>query len=212
MPLIVQFLHFYNSMTNTKTQIYIQHILLVLTSPLSLLSWLLWWSIIGVLGWYFMDVSLIIWNQWPLVAYTELVLFGIFVVFFAFFIAVSVYKFSYFQVNNTKQLGRWSIWWFLSMLVVWCPACSITLASYVGLASLISFLPFQWFELKVIGIWFLVYANISSLRSLHTCAITQKKNNTSIDMYIRYWSYVIWTLICLRAIIDYFVRQGLFTF
>ena len=63
---------------------------------------------------------------------------------------------------------------FLGLLVAGCPACSITLASYLGLGSLISFLPWYGLELKIIAIFLLIYANISLLKNLKVCEIKKK--------------------------------------
>ena len=186
---------------------YFENILLVFKSPWSLLWWLIAWFIVGVLWWYFMDFDLIIWNQWHVVAYTELSLFFVFVLLFSVFVSISIYKILYFRSGDARQIWLWWVGWFLSLLVMWCPACSITLASYIWLASILSLLPYNGLELKVIWIVFLVYACIVSLRSLQTCAL-QEKNWSAYDIQhlVRVWVIVLWFLICVRAIADYWMQ------
>jgi len=191
--------------------IYKQNIYSVLTSPLSLLRWIIAWCIVGVIWWYFMDIDLIIWNQGHVVAYTEIILFLLFVILFAFFVAVSLYKILYFQASNKKQLGLWSAWWILSMLVIWCPACSITLASYIWLASLLSLLPFKGLELKIVWVLLLIYVIATSLKSLHVCSLKQKKSVIDKNVYIRICWYIIWFLVCVWAVVDYWIKQDWFT-
>lgn len=208
MLLIVLFLDTYNNM---KLQsIYTKHILEVITSPFALARWVIIWLIVGSIGWYFMDIPLIIWNQWHIIAYAEVSLFVLFVILFGFFVSVSVYKLQYFNAQNKKQLSMWWVWWILSMLVIWCPACSITLASYIWLASVISLLPFQWFELKVLWIVVLWYAIVQSLKTLHTCAM-QKRTPTDRNNAIRLSAYIIWFLLCMRWVIDFWVKNKWFT-
>ena len=191
--------------------IYKQNIVSVLTSPLSLLRWIIAGCLVGVVWWYFMDIDLIIWNQGHIVAYTEIVLFLLFVILFAFFVALSIHKILYFQATDKKQISLWSAWWVLSMVVIWCPACSITLASYIWLASLLSLLPFKWLELKVLWIILLVYVIIKSLKSLHVCSLKQKKTAIDRNVYIRMCWYIIWFLVCLWAVVDYWIKQNWFT-
>jgi hypothetical protein len=203
-----QFLHIYNNMKTNSLQ-YLKNLCEVLLSPFTLLRWIIAWSIVGMVWWYFMDIELIIWNQWHVIAYTEITLFILFVLLFALFVAISVYKLLYFSINQWKQLSMWSIWSFFAMIAVWCPACSITLASYLGLASLLSIFPYWWLELKIAWIMLLAYAIRSSLKSLHTCSLEQKKI-IDINRCIRVSSYVIWALVCLRVIVDYASKQWWF--
>lgn len=59
----------------------------------------------------------------------------------------------------------------LSVLVSGCPACSITVASYLGLASLFSGLPWFGLELKIIGLLLLLYSTNSLAKSLYSCKL-----------------------------------------
>jgi hypothetical protein len=83
------------------------------------------------------------------------------------------YKIRMAATIKLKESGSTLIGSFLGILVTGCPACSITLASYLGLASIITLLPFSGLELKIISIGLLIYSNYSLLGNLSTC--TRKK-------------------------------------
>ncbi len=150
---------------------HLKNIRYVLRSPWAILIALVLTAILWAIWWRFMDLPLLAGNMWQTRATTELVLFVIFLLLFWLFVAISVYKAQYFWWGDTKELSLWSLWWFLGMLVMWCPACSVTLASYIWLASVVSLLPYKWLELKVLWVLTLVYVIYSSLRSLHCCSL-----------------------------------------
>tara|TARA_Y100000310_G_C20660910_1_gene804719 strand:+ start:397 stop:852 length:456 start_codon:yes stop_codon:yes gene_type:complete len=58
-----------------------------------------------------------------------------------------------------------------SVIVSGCPACGITLASYLGLASFFSALPFFGLELKIVAILLLLYSTNSLIKNLNNCKI-----------------------------------------
>ena len=70
---------------------------------------------------------------------------------------------------KAKEGGTALMGGFLGLLVTGCPACSITLASYLGLAGILSALPFSGLELKVLGIAVLIYSTDNILKNLLTC-------------------------------------------
>lgn len=94
---------------------------------------------------------------------------------FALFVPITVYKIKYFNSFSVKENISSSIGAFLGVLVMGCPACSITLASYLGLSALLSFLPWYGLEIKLLAIPLLIYANLSSLNGLTTCKIKKQK-------------------------------------
>lgn len=91
------------------------------------------------------------------------------VVLFWIFIWATIYKIKFFW--NKKASKLWIIWWFLWSLVTGCTSCSITLATYLGLAWVISLLPYGWLELKIISILLLVYACYQTLKNLEVCSL-----------------------------------------
>lgn len=127
--------------------------------------------LIGYLFGYFTNTELIAGNygndyMWWLISIQTLItlLFGIFV-------PISFYKIKYFGSFSIKENLSSGSGTFLGLLVAGCPACSITLASYLGLTSIVLLLPWNGLELKIIAVPLLIYANISLLRDLKVCKI-----------------------------------------
>jgi len=125
-------------------------------------------AIIAIPTYYFMDSELIIWNLWYRFYVVEVSLTIITALLLWLFLWATFYKMNYFSIKDSSV---WVFWWFLWAIVSWCPACSITLASYLGLAWFIYLLPYSWLELKAASILILVYANYSVLRDLESCKI-----------------------------------------
>lgn len=148
-----------------------KNIIKILQSPI----WNIWiiigMAIIAVPTIYFIEKDLIIWNLWYYFYITEVILSVIIWILFWLFIGATLYKIQYFQV---KKSWAWFFGWILGVLVSGCPACSITLASYIWLAGLISTLPYYGLELKVLSIILLLYSCYSTLKSLELCSIKIK--------------------------------------
>jgi len=128
--------------------------------------WIIWYP-----SYYFTESLQIIGNLGETFYYTEIILSIAISILFWLFLASSFYKFRYFGAKNT---WIWWLWAFLWVIVSWCPACSITLASYIWLASIISILPFYWLELKFLSVFMLIYANYSIIKNLEICRIKTK--------------------------------------
>ena len=131
------------------------------------------WIIIGILiismpAYYFMEKDLIIWNLGYSFYLTEVTLTIVISILFWLFIWATFYKINYFSI---KKSWIWILGWFLWALVSWCPACSITLASYLWLASFMYLLPYSWLELKILSVLILLYANYSTIKNLEVCKI-----------------------------------------
>ena len=123
-------------------------------------------AIIAIPGYYFVEKDLIIGNLGYTFYFIEMTLTGIIALLFWLFIWATVYKIHYFSI---KKSWIWIIWGFLWALVSWCPACSVTLASYLWLAWFIYLLPYWWLELKILSIIILVYVNYSVIKRLEVC-------------------------------------------
>lgn len=93
------------------------------------------------------------------------------------FITLSAYKVFYFSTASVKEEGVGGLASFFGILIAGCPACSLTIASYVGLAGFISFFPYDGLELKVFSIILLLIISISILNTLHVCKIKKKKRD-----------------------------------
>ncbi len=102
----------------------------------------------------------------------EIVLTILIMILFWLFLASTLYKIKYFSI---KKSWIWFFAWLLWLLVAGCPACTITLASYFGLSSIISVLPFGWIELKIISVFMLLYVVYITIRDLEVCKIKKIK-------------------------------------
>jgi len=76
---------------------------------------------------------------------------------------------------DSNEAGSVSLATILSVIVSGCPACGITIASYLGLASVLSSLPLYGLELKIAGLILLLYSTDSLVKDMHTCKINFKK-------------------------------------
>lgn len=133
-----------------------------------ILYFFLGFFIIAFPSYYFMNPELLAGNMGKSFFYAEVILSLLISILFWFFLAVTIYKADFFSPNRS---ALWVTGGFLWILVSWCPACSITLASYLGLASLISLLPYYGLELKVLWVVLILFAVISSLRNLEVCKL-----------------------------------------
>ncbi len=84
------------------------------------------------------------------------------------------YKLKYSQCVDHRANGTTAVGSLLGVIVTGCPACGITLASYLGLASVFSTLPFFGLELKFLGIGLLGYSTNYLLKKLKWCEYHQK--------------------------------------
>ncbi len=124
---------------------------------------------------YFTNEDLIFGNLGLIYLYAELILMYLIAFLFSVFLTITIYKINYFRrfESGSGVVGGFGS--LIGILVVGCPACSITLASYIGLASILSFLPWYGLELKIIAIPMLSYAICSTLKDLTVCKIKSKK-------------------------------------
>jgi len=147
----------------------------VLLKPSSLITTILSILAIWSLFLYFKNTELIIGNLWLTFYIIELSLDIFIALLFWLFIWSTIYKIMYFAWPTKKTMWVWSIASFFWILVSGCPACSITLASYLGLASILSVLPYHWLELKILSFIMLLYVVYDTLKTLEVCSIKKSK-------------------------------------
>lgn len=152
----------------------IKNLIKVLFKPSSLIATIIAIIFISSLFYHFMNSDLIIWNFWFKFYLLELILDICVAILFWLFIWSTVYKILYFSTPNKKHFGIWGIASFFWVLVWGCPACSVTVASYLGLASILSVLPYHWIELKVLSFIMLLYVVYDTLKTLEVCSIKKK--------------------------------------
>lgn len=130
---------------------------------------------IGYMFFHFTDFNLIAGNFGIFYLWTQIVFQILITILFAIFLPISIYKYVKFSSFSAKENVSSFFGTFLGILVAGCPACSITIASYIGLAGMISFLPWYGLELKIIAVPMLLYANYSILKDLNTCKLKTSK-------------------------------------
>lgn len=128
-------------------------------------------TVIGYIFFYFTDFIVIKGNFGGSYLYITILFQALISLLFALFIPISVYKYIKFSDLSLKENSSSFFGTFLGVLVAGCPACSITLATYLGLSGIISLLPWYGLELKVLAVPLLGYANYSILKDLNTCKI-----------------------------------------
>lgn len=97
---------------------------------------------------------------------------------FSLFLTLSIYKYVAFSTYSAKEGSTSFIATFMGILAAGCPACSITLASYIGLAGLLSIFPYDGLELKLVAIPMLFYANYSVASNISSCKISLKRQKS----------------------------------
>ena len=152
----------------------LQNLIKVLTKQSSLIVTIVSILSIWTLFLYFKNTELIIWNLWLTFYVIELILDILVAILFWLFVWSTVYKIMYFAWPTKKTMWVWSIASFFWILVSGCPSCSITLASYLGLASILSVFPYHWIELKVLSFIMLLYVVYDTLKTLEICNIKKK--------------------------------------
>lgn len=147
----------------------------VLYKKLSFLATIISIVAIWALFYFFDDSQLTIWNLGYNFYITQFTLEIIISLLFWIFVWATIYKLTYFSSNNTKNNFIWWLGWFFWVLVTGCPACSITIASYIWLASIISVFPYHGLELKVLSFVLLLYVVYDTLYNLEICKVKIKK-------------------------------------
>ncbi len=143
----------------------------VLFKKKSLIATFLWIFTIVTMFYHFQNYKLTIWNLGFNFYIIEISLDFFIAILFWLFVWASIYKITYFSSSNNKNTFIWWIWWFFWVLVNWCPSCSITLASYLWLTSILSVFPFYWIELKFLSFFMLLYVVYDILNNLEVCKI-----------------------------------------
>jgi hypothetical protein len=115
------------------------------------------------------DFQLVLGNFGIVFAWAEIILYVLTTVLFAVFVMAQTYKIRYFGRGQKRKTTGWYLGWIIGIVTVGCPACSITIASFIGLSWLIALLPFEWLELKVLAIVLLLRANYMLYRDLTVC-------------------------------------------
>lgn len=127
--------------------------------------------LLGAVLFYFTYYDLMVGNLGVIYANIQVLVQIILSILFGINMAVLYYKFNTSQKLNTKETGSLTTASFFGLLVSGCPSCGITLASYLGLTSFFSTLPFLGIEFKLLAILLILYSLNSLLKTLTICKV-----------------------------------------
>ena len=154
-----------------------KNLLKVLKYPPSLIIWIIVWGI----SFYFMNDFLeymhMVSIEWVLYANIEYYSNILLAILIGLFIAAVVYKFLFFKNFNKTQSTTSLIWGMAGMVAVGCPACTITLGSYIWLSGILTAMPFLGLEIKIIWILLMIIWITLLLKDLEVCKINFKQKN-----------------------------------
>ncbi len=88
---------------------------------------------------------------------------------------MATYRFSTYGSASKRHSGIAALGAFFSALVAGCPACAPTLASALGLFSVVSVFPGGGLGLKVAGATLLAYSVVRTYQGLERCALPVRK-------------------------------------
>ena len=121
------------------------------------------------------DIALSSANLWSTVFSLHLALYLVFCFLFGVFVAATTFKIIYFSSYEKKHTAVGAFWWFLWILVAWCPACALSLASYMWLASVVALLPRHGLELKIVWVILVGYATWKALVTMEVCSLDHSR-------------------------------------
>ena len=154
-----------------KRQQLLQNAKSITQDDIAVICWVFsFWSIL-YLGLIFSDMEQARWNMWEIIAYTQLWSHRVLSILFWIFVAATVYKIRRTNQRSTTKTSSGLFWWLFSAIVIWCPACSISIASYLWLGTLLVNMPWFWVELKLLWLIVLARATWTTLRDLYVCKI-----------------------------------------
>lgn len=162
-------------MRNNSFRIFLQNLKFVFLKPLYVILFLVF-----SIGLYFFFVSqtnadLIVGNfgrnYFNFLWFLQYLL----IILLSLFLMLSIFKFVYFSSFDLKKQGIGGFATFSGILVAGCPACSISIASYIGLAGVLSLFPYHGIELKIISVFLLLFTDYYLLKTLQQCSIKKRR-------------------------------------
>lgn len=146
-----------------------QNLLLASKDPFAITIAIVGTLLILALQYFFSDLATLKGNLGATFATVELVSGILLALLFGINAGLLYYKLRLASSVNAKESGSTILGGIFGIIVTGCPACSITLASYLGLASILSTLPFYGMEIKIIGLLLLLYSTNTLLKNLTVC-------------------------------------------
>lgn len=130
--------------------------------------------VIGALiWWYFTDVTIMLGNYGKIHTYTDIFLSVFMILWFPLFIVGMIHKWLQFgkkeNLHSRSLIG--TIGGTIGTILSGCSCCGLTLASYFGLLPLMSLLPYDGLEIKILGTLGLLWALSDLYKNLEVCRI-----------------------------------------
>ena len=144
-------------------QVYSLHSSYVLT----ILSGLLMGSVL----FYFTEYDLIVGNIGKIYADIQVASQILISVLFGVNLSVLWYKLKLSSGNDVTAKSTTALGSVMAIIVSGCPACGVTLAGYLGLASVFSAFPLYGLELKIAGLLLLLFSTNYLLVNLNKCKV-----------------------------------------
>jgi hypothetical protein len=126
-------------------------------------------AIMAFVLFYFTKYDLIAGNLGKVYANTQVISQIALSVLFGVNLSILWYKLKISSGVDAKAKGTTALGSVIAIIVSGCPACGVTLAGYLGLASFFSVFPLYGLELKFVGIGLLVYSTNYLLKNLNYC-------------------------------------------
>ena len=123
---------------------------------------------------YFTDIPSIVGNLGLIYAYTLIITQIILSILFGVNIGLLWFKLRLTSGFDSKAQGTTALGSVLAIIVSGCPACGITLAGYLGIASIFSSLPLFGLELKFVGIGLLLYSSNYIVKNISSCNLPKR--------------------------------------
>lgn len=149
----------------------------IIKDPIALTSGLVAFGIVLYIGYRFWDINTEIGNFGETYVYIQYSAHILLAILFGLFVAATIYKIRYFSSVDTSTTTAGSAGWFVGVILIWCPACSISIASYLGLSTFLTTLPGFGLELKIIWLLVLARATYTTIDSLYSCNLSHNKKS-----------------------------------
>ncbi len=166
-------------MTHIWLHDWLRNLRQIAKDPIAVRSGILACAAVVYIGYTFGDGMTVMGNFWKEYYYLQLGVHYILAVVFWIFISATVYKIRYFRsatwATTTTAWGAGGIIW---TILIGCPACSLSIASYLGLWTLLTHLPGFGIEIKILALMVLLWATYKTVNDLYICNISHRNFST----------------------------------
>ena len=121
--------------------------------------------------WYFTDIRIMFGNYGNTHTYLDIILSILIILLFPILLLSVIYKsMKYWKRTDIEwKTITWVVSGILWTIISGASCCGSTLALSFWLLPIMSFLPYDWLELKILGFIGLAYGLINTLKHLETC-------------------------------------------